>query len=69
MGVAVCVIDVSAGMWGVEFVESLADSSVQPYRSDSAVAVPLAHVTAPAFFAGVIVVGLGEYASKLREES
>jgi len=56
-------------MWGVEFVESLADSSVQPYRSDSAVAVPLAHVTAPAFFAGVIVVGLGEYASKLREES
>lgn len=69
VGVVVCIVAVSSGLQGVEFVESLAESSVQPYRGDSAMAVPLAYVTAPAFFGGVIVVGLGEYASKFREES
>lgn len=68
VGVVICIAAVSSGMQGVEFVESLAESSVQPYRSDSAMALPLAYVTAPAFFAGVVVLGLGEYASSLRRE-
>jgi len=68
VGIAVCVVDISVGMWGVGFVESLAESSLQPYRGDSALAVPVAYVSAPAFFAGVVVLCLAAYASRLGKE-
>ena len=66
VGLLVCIVAVSAGMNGVEFVESLAESSLQPYRGDSAVALPVAYVSASAFFSGVVVLGLAAYASSLR---
>jgi hypothetical protein len=69
VGVAICVADVSAGMWGAEFVASLAESGVVLYRGDSAFAVPVAYVSAQAFFAGVVVLGLAAYATSLSSKS
>lgn len=66
VGISVCVVAVLSGMQGTEFIRSLG-SSLQPYRGDSPAALPVAYVSASAFFSGVVVLGLSAYASSLRD--
>lgn len=66
VGISVCVVAVLAGMQGTEFLGSLG-SSLQPYRGDSAMALPVAYVSASSFFSGVVVLGLATYASSIKD--
>lgn len=66
VGISVCIVAVLSGMQGIEFVSSL-ESSLQPYRGDSPMALPVAYVSASAFYSGLVVLGLAAYASSLKD--